>query len=258
MATKFFKYIYGPVPSWRLGSSLGIDPVSYKEKICSFDCIYCQLGKTKMFSDERKIFVPVTEIIDELNLLPSIEIDYITFSGSAEPTLAKNLGDMIEATKKIRNEKIAVLTNSSLLNKKDVQQNLLLADFVAAKLDADSQETFEIINRPLKTIKFNPVLEGIKNFRSIYKGKLALQIMFVEQNKKHAPEIAQIARNINPDEIQLNTPLRPCAAKPLSKAEMETIEGYFEDMNTISVYTAKKKEVQPVSKKETLRRRGKI
>jgi len=258
MTTKNLKYIYGPVPSWRLGSSLGIDPVSYKEKICSFDCIYCQLGKTKVFSDKRKIFVSVSEIVDELKLLPSIGIDYITFSGSAEPTLAKNLGAMIKATKKIRNEKVAVLTNSSLLDKKDVQQNLLLADFVIAKLDAVSQETFEIINSPLKTIKFNPVLKGIKNFQSIYKGKLALQIMFVEQNKKHAPEIARMAKEINPDEVQINTPLRPCRVKPLSKAELRTIKGHFNGLNSISVYEAEKKTVKPISSEDTLKRRGKI
>lgn len=258
MNKKNFKYIYGPVPSWRLGSSLGIDPLSGKRKICTFDCIYCQLEKTKIFTDERRIFIPVAKIIEELDLLPPVQIDYITFSGTGEPTLAENLGRMIKAIKKTRNEKIAVLTNSSLLDREDVQEDLLLADFVVAKLDADSQGVFETINKPLETIKFNAVFRGIKDFKSIYKGELGLQIMFIDENKKYAQEIARIAKEINPDEVQINTPLRPCGVKPLSKAELTTIKDYFEGLNNISVYESKKKKVKPISDENTLKRRGKI
>ena len=100
-----FKYIYGPVPSWRLGSSLGIDPLSQKGKVCTFGCIYCQIGETKLLTDERKTFVRIPDLIDELGSLPPLKIDYITFSGTGEPTLAANLGQMIKAIKKIRKEK---------------------------------------------------------------------------------------------------------------------------------------------------------
>jgi len=258
MSKAGYKYIYGPVPSWRLGSSLGIDPLSDKEKICTFDCIYCQIGKTPVFSQERKIFVTVAEIIEELDSLPSLRIDYITFSGRGEPTLAKNLGRMIKAMKKIRNEKVAVLTNSSLLDRSDVQQDLLLADFVVAKLDASSQRLFEAVNRPMETVKFDTALGAIKHFRNIYKGKLALQIMFIKENKKEASEIARIAREISPDEVQVNTPLRPCAVEPLSKKELSSIAKYFEGLNIVSVYEAEKKKVEPISNEDTLRRRGKI
>jgi len=253
-----YRCIYGPVPSWRLGSSLGIDPLSKDEKVCTFDCIYCQLGETRFPTDERKTFVSAREVIDELSSLPTLEIDYITFSGTGEATLAENLGQMIKAIKKIRNEKIAVLTNSSLFNREDVRQDLLLADFVVAKLDAGSQGTFETINRPLKTIKFNTVLKGIKDFKSIYKEKLALQIMFVGENKKYAREIARIAREIAPDEVQINTPLRPCKIKPLPEQELDEIKKYFEGLNAISVYKAEIKKVKPVSEENTLKRRGKI
>ncbi|MDP8233811.1 MAG: radical SAM protein [Candidatus Saelkia tenebricola] len=258
MMKRNYKYIYGPVPSWRLGSSLGIDPISGEEKICTFDCIYCQLGRTKNFTDERKVFVPVAEIIKELDLLPSVQIDYITFSGAGEPTLAKNLGQMIKAIKKIRNEKIAVLTNSSLIDREDVREDLLLADFVAVKLDAVSQEVFKIVNMPLETIKFNTVLNGIKDFKNIYKGKLALQIMFMPENKKCAQDIARIVKEINPDEVQINTPLRPCGVEPLSMVELDEIKGYFKNLNSISVYDAEKKKVKPISNEDTLKRRGKI
>ena len=258
MKTKDFKYIYGPVPSWRLGSSLGIDPISQREKVCTFDCLYCQLGKTENFTGERKIFIPVTEVIGELDLLPPVQIDYITFSGRGEPTLAGNLGRMIKAIKKIRKEKIAVLTNSSLLNRRDVQDDLLPADFVVAKLDAGSQKVFDVVNKPMEAIKFDAILEGIKDFRDIYKGKLALQIMFIAENKKYAKKIAGLTKEIDPDEVQINTPLRPCGAKPLSKTEMEKIKNYFDGLNVVSVYKAEKKKVKPISNEDTLKRRGKI
>jgi len=258
MSINLYKYIYGPVPSWRLGSSLGIDPVSSNDKICSFDCLYCQLWKTKHFTEKRNVFVPVEKIIEELDSLPSLQIDYITFSGVAEPTLAKNLGQMIRGIKSIRNEKIAVLTNSSLLHKKDVQHDLLQADLVVAKLDAASQEVFEVVNRPMSTIKFDMILQAIKNFKAVYKGKLALQIMFIEENKNDAADIAKMVKEINPDEVQLNTPLRPCGVKPISESEMNIIKKHFRNLNSISVYESEKKKVMPISNEDTLRRRGKI
>jgi wyosine [tRNA(Phe)-imidazoG37] synthetase (radical SAM superfamily) len=210
---KNFKYIYGPVPSWRLGSSLGIDLLSQEDKICNFDCVYCQLGTTKKHTVERKIYVPIKEVIEELERLPAAQIDYITFSGRGEPTLAANLGEAIKAIKLIRKIPVAVLTNSSLMDKENVRKELLFSDFVIAKLDAYSPESLQQINRPSKDIEFASILDGIKEFRKEYQGKLALQIMFVEENKKYALEIAQIAKEINPDEVQLNTPLRPCKSK---------------------------------------------
>ncbi|MBN1353199.1 MAG: radical SAM protein [Candidatus Omnitrophica bacterium] len=256
--TKNYKYIYGPVPSWRLGSSLGIDPISYGKKTCSFDCVYCQLGKTDIFTDERKIFVPAAEIIEELNLLPPLEIDYITFSGTGEPTLAENLGDMMKAVKKIRREKIAVLTNSSLMHREDVQKDLFLADFVVAKLDAPSQAVFEQVNKPLNTSKIENIIRAIKDFKSCYVGRLALQIMFIKQNKHYASELAKIAKEINPDEVQINTPLRPCRVEPLPESELNVIKGHFKGLNAIFVYEAEKKEVASISDEDTLKRRGKI
>lgn len=227
MGNKEYKYIYGPVPSWRLGSSLGIDPISKDEKMCSFDCVYCQLGRTRCLGDERAAFVPVEEVIKEIASLPLLEIDYLTFSGAGEPTLAENLGEMIRAVRRIRPEKIAVITNSSLMRREDVMKDLFPADLVVAKLDASSQDIFERINRPMKNITFDAVVRAIKDFRSCYKGKLALQIMFIEENKNFARELAQLAKEIAPDEIQLNAPLRPCGVKPLTKDQMAAIEGCF-------------------------------
>ncbi|MCK5584343.1 MAG: radical SAM protein, partial [Elusimicrobiales bacterium] len=140
MKIKKFKYIFGPVPSWRLGSSLGVDLISGTRKTCSFDCVYCQVGRTLKLSSRREVFVKKSEILKEIKSLPKAKIDYITFSGMGEPTLAKNLGELIKAVKKVRPEKVAVLTNSSVLNRKDVRDELMEADFVIAKLDASNQK----------------------------------------------------------------------------------------------------------------------
>lgn len=256
MADKSYKYIYGPVFSWRLGYSLGVDPISSKNKICSFDCIYCQLGKTKVLTKKRKIFVPTAKIIEEIKSLPvTLKIDYITFSGTGEPTLAKNLGEITKEIRKIRKEKIAILTNSCLMDEKDVQKDLLLMDFVIAKLDAHTQDLFGKINRPVKSLKLEKIFNAIKGFKNKFNGKLALQIMFTKENERYAQGIAKIAKNINPDEIQLNTPLRPCAVKPLSKKRLDAIKRYFKGANSISVYDVKKKKAKPMDKEATLLRR---
>jgi len=255
---KNYKYIYGPVPSWRLGVSLGIDPLSCRDKICIFDCVYCQLGKTIEFTNERKIYVPADRIIKEIKSLPPIKIDYITFSGRGEPTLAKNLGFLIEEIKKIRKEKIAVITNSSLLNKKDVRRDLMPADFVIAKLDACSQESFNKVNRSMRGLDFYDVLNGLKKFRKEYKGKFAVQSMFINENQGSASDLAVLVKEINPVEIQINTPLRPCGAKPLPKNELLKVRKYFKGVPIIFVYNIEKKQIKPISSENTLKRRGKV
>ncbi len=264
-----FKYIYGPVPSWRLGSSLGIDLLSQEEKICNFDCVYCQLGATKRHTIERKIYVPVKEVIEELEKIPVAGIDYITFSGKGECTLAKNLGQAIKAIKLIRKVPVAVLTNASLMDKEEVRKELTLADFVIVKLDAYSPESLQEINNPAKDIEFTNVLEGIKEFRKSYQGKLALQIMFIDKNKDNIQKFTYLTNYIKPDEVQINTPLRPCNIKPLPKEEILKIKEIFtsackgdlrrKEINVISVYDERmQKEVLSISDEDTLKRRGKV
>lgn len=237
---------------------MGVDPVSTGKKVCSFDCIYCQIGKTVILTDTRKIFIKSEDIIEELDSLPLLTIDYITFSGAGEPTLAANLGEMIKAAKKIRREKIAVISNASLLHREDVREDLLAADLVIAKLDAPTQDILKTVNQPIETITIEHILSGIKMFKQVYKGRLTLQLMFVEQNKEYAQDLAWIARQIQPDEVQINTPLRPGGVKPLSEPELNRIEDYFDGLNTISVYKVKKKRINSISDEDTLRRRGKV
>lgn len=264
---KKFKYLYGPVSSWRLGSSLGVDLISTDKKICSFDCAYCQLGDTLIKTKERKVYIPTEKIIEEIKTLPpGLHIDYITFSGVGEPTLAANLGEAIKEIRAVRKEKIAVITNSSLMWDKSVGEDLALADFVMAKLDAANRESFEKINKPVAGIKFEDAYNGIKTFKKEHNVKLAIQIMFFETNKEESKELARLAFDVNPDEIQVNTPLRPSAVTPLSKKEIAGIRDYFEKFGKkinskskiISVYDAEHKKVESLSPEDTLKRRGKV
>ncbi len=251
-----FKYIYGPVYSWRLGMSLGIDPLTDKRKICNFDCPYCQLGRTAKFYIQREDFVPVETILAEIKAMPPMQIDCYTFSGRGEPTLAKNLGAMIRAVRGATGGKIAVITNAGLIDRPDVQEDLFPADWVLAKLDAADQASFQQVDIPAKGIEFRRVVEGIKDFRKKFKGKLALQVMFVEENKRRAPGIARIAGEINADEVQINTPLRPGAMMPLAPEELKRILTYFQGMNAVSVYEAGRKTVEPLDERATILRHG--
>jgi wyosine [tRNA(Phe)-imidazoG37] synthetase (radical SAM superfamily) len=253
-----YKYIYGPVNSWRLGRSLGIDPISSSEKICTFDCIYCQIGRTSPKGRQRKVFVKAEKIAEELKSLPAVGIDYITFSGTGEPTLAKNLGQMIKVVRSLRNEKIAVLTNATLLTRQYVRNALKRADLVEVKLDAPSDNILRIINAPYRGFSLKKIIRGIREFKKEYKGVLALQIMFTKNNIEYAQGIARIAKSIKPDEVHINTPLRPSLARPVSRAEIKEARRYFEGLNVLSVYDARNKiKARPISKKETMSRRGK-
>lgn len=251
--------VYGPVPSWRLGRSLGVDLLCAPGKTCSFDCVYCQLGRTTNPTTERGEFVSMARLTEELKELRGINADYVTFSGTGEPTLASNLGQAIDVAKSILHLPVAVLTNSSLISREDVRDDLTRANVVVAKLDAHSQELFRQVNRPMAGLMLSDIIAGIKLFKGKFTGKLCLQIMFIEANKNFAVEIAQVASCLLPDEVQLNTPLRPCAVKPLTPPQMASIKGNFHNFgNVVTVYEAPRPEVKPLNLQETLRRRPKL
>ncbi len=247
--------VYGPVPSWRLGRSLGIDLLSTDGKTCSFDCIYCQLGSTLYPLVERREFVSLNQVKAELESVSGIEADYATFSGVGEPTLAANLGQAISIVKSTLHLPVAVLTNSSLMPREDVRRDLAGADVVVAKVDAPEEELFRRVNRPFGGYSLDEILQGLKLFRGNYQGRLAIQMMFVEVNKRYAREMAEIATGLSPDEVQLNTPLRPCGVEPLSPPEMAAIKEEFHNLNVVEVYEAPVPDIVPVNAFETQRRR---
>ena len=238
--------------------SLGVDPIACPQKICNFNCLYCQLGETCLFQSRRKVFIPTRAVFQEIQRIPSSKIDHITFSGCGEPTLAKNLGAMIRAVKRVRKEKIAVITNSSLLHRADVQKDLMGADFVLAKLDAWDEESFVMINRGIHAASFKDMMKGMRAFRKKFKGKFALQIMFMEENLGHARAIAALAKKIDPDEVQINTPLRPSATKPLTRKQMSAIKRAFLGLRTICVYDVPVKPYHPMDEARTAARHGKF
>lgn len=254
-----FRYIYGPVASWRLGRSLGVDLISTDGKVCSFDCIYCQIGPTRVHTLERKIFVPTDEVIEEIKRIPEVKIDYITFSGMGEPTLAKNLGEVIRRVKELRDEPVAVLTNSSLISDSHVREELSAADKVIAKLDAATQDTFEKVCRPASRIRISSLVNGLCEFRRMFKGTLALQMMFIQENIHEAEAMAGLASLIEPDEVELNTPLRPCNVPPLSSQQLKDVEKFFAAFNIRNVYDSVDFDVTPIEDDKTRRRRlGKL
>jgi wyosine [tRNA(Phe)-imidazoG37] synthetase (radical SAM superfamily) len=232
-----------------------VDPVSTPNKTCSFDCIYCQLGRTRHPLTERQVFVQPSQLRQELTEIRDTPIDYVTFSGVAEPTLAANLGELVAVVRERFVKPVAVLTNSSLMKRGDVRQDLALFDVVVTKVDAPDEWLYQQINRPFVDYTLAEVLWGIRRFREEFQGKLALQMMFVETNRDYAEEMADIARDLSPDEVQLNTPLRPSPVPPLGPMEMDEIEAAFAGLPVLNVYKAARPEVVFLDEEETRRRR---
>jgi wyosine [tRNA(Phe)-imidazoG37] synthetase (radical SAM superfamily) len=199
--------IYGPVDSWRLGKSLGVD-LLFVNSICSFRCIYCQLGKINLHTARRRVFVPTRQVIADLHRSDWKNADVVTFSGSGEPTLAQNLGESIRAARAITGKEVVVLTNAAHLHEAEVIEDLNAADKVFCKLDAADEASFRRINKPVDGITLESIFEGIVNFRKQYKGYLAIQSMYQLFSEEQFLEFARMLREIAPDEVQVNTPTR--------------------------------------------------
>jgi wyosine [tRNA(Phe)-imidazoG37] synthetase (radical SAM superfamily) len=221
------KYLYGPVPSRRLGLSCGIDIVPLK--ICTLDCIYCQLGKTAQTRTERKVYLPVKPVLAELQeaLSEGLEADYITLAGSGEPTLNSQLGELIDGIKKLTNIPIAILTNGTLLYRKDVRADCSKADVVMPSLDAGDEKTFQRINRPDGVINIEKLISGLCTFRKEFSGRIWLEIFFVDGINTDAEQIANIEKAIeliNPDKVHLNTAVRPTADPDITRLSAEKLQ----------------------------------
>jgi len=206
-------FAYGPVPSRRLGRSIGVSPIP--PKTCSYSCVYCQLGRTNHLQLERESFYPKEEILDDIRkVIEKSPADYITFVGDGEPTLCKDLGWLIHESKKEFSLPIAVITNGSLLYREDVRNDLKESDVVLPTLDAGTHEVFKKINRPHKNITFEKMLHGLIDFRKEYSGKIWLEVMLVKDlnDTKVALNSTKMAiEEISPDRIYIATPIRPPA-----------------------------------------------
>jgi len=222
--------IFGPVPSRRLGFSLGVDVVPFKT--CSLDCIYCQLGRTTNKTIQRKEHVASGSVLREIEevLRQGKRIDYVTFSGSGEPTLNSGIGKMISRIKKLTSIPVAILTNGTLLYQARIREDLMGADLVIPSLDAVTQGIFETVNRPHPSLKIEEVITGIDTFSQDFGGKVWLEIVLVKGINDSLEEIERVARitgKMNLERIQLNTVVRPPAeefAGPLSREDLENVK----------------------------------
>jgi wyosine [tRNA(Phe)-imidazoG37] synthetase (radical SAM superfamily) len=210
------RYVFGPVPSRRLGQSLGIDTIPLKT--CNWNCVYCQLGRTVPLNNERRVYFPREEILvqveETLSMHKPGEIDWVTFVGSGEPTLHSGLGWLIREVKELTKIPVAIITNGSLLYLPEVRQELSTADAVMPSLDAGSADRYRQINRPHAEVTFERLVDGLITFSHEYAGKLWIEVMLVQglnDSEEALQDIAEILRRIRPDEVHINLPTRPPA-----------------------------------------------
>jgi len=227
------KYLFGPVPSRRFGRSLGIDLSIYKT--CSLDCVFCQLGRTTKKTLDRREYVPTDMVIAELRewLANYGEADYITLSGSGEPTLHSRFGDVLEFIRSNTTIPAVLLTNGTLLHLREVRDAASLADIVKVSLSAWDETSYCWVNRPHPQLHFDQLIEGQKAFRAQFKGKLWMEVFLVagmNSMPSDVSKIAALAEEIRPDRIQLNTVIRPPAeefAVALSREQAEALTHLF-------------------------------
>jgi wyosine [tRNA(Phe)-imidazoG37] synthetase (radical SAM superfamily) len=208
------KYVFGPVPSRRLGQSLGIDTIPLKT--CNWNCVYCQLGRSVPLNNERREYVPARDILLEveqaLRSHKSGEIDWVTFVGSGEPTLHSRMGELIRRVKALTPLPVAVITNGALLYLPEVREELSAADAILPTLDAGNARLYRKINRPHPEITFERLVDGLVAFRKEYQGKLWVEVMLVRglnDTEAALREIAAVLEHIQPDEVHINLPTRP-------------------------------------------------
>ncbi len=227
------KHIFGPVPSRRLGLSLGIDIIPFKT--CTLSCIYCQIGETPRTTRERREYTPTAGILAEIReyFATHPKPDWITFSGSGEPTLHSGLGELIHAVKSIADTPVCVITNGTTLMDPSVRRDLLEADAVMPSLDSARDESFRAVCHPEPTLHTADIIAGLAAFRREFAGKIWLEILLVagiNDSPEDLEALKTAVGEINPDAVHLNTVVRPpadSAARPLSRERMEDIREFF-------------------------------
>lgn len=231
------KYIFGPVNSRRLGLSLGIDLLP--PKICNFDCVYCEVGRTTLLTCERAEYIPTEEIIAEIDCFTADQalmrpVDVFTITASGEPTLHTGINQIIGHIKKRTSKPVCVLTNGSLLYLKDVREDLMQADIVIPSLDAATQESYQRINRPADCVDLETIIQGLCRFKKEFTGKYLLEILIAKglnDDPENIKALKESIKKIQPDMVQLNTVSRPApdkAAQPLDGSELKKLAAKLE------------------------------
>lgn len=241
-----FHYLFGPVPSRRLGLSLGVDlnPV----KICTENCVFCQIGRTTELTLERKEWVPVRDVLAELDrwMAAGGRTDFVTLSGSGEPTMHTGFGTVLRHIKAGGRFKTALLSNGSLMWLPEVRREAIIADVVKVTLSAWDEESFRRIHRPAPGLTFAKLLDGARALRGEYQGKLWVEVMLLP-GYNDAPEqvraIAEIVAQVRPDAVHLNTTTRPAMAgvevPRVPEAWLRTVASWFTPVAEIPVFSGK-------------------
>jgi wyosine [tRNA(Phe)-imidazoG37] synthetase (radical SAM superfamily) len=245
-----YTHLFGPVPSRRLGMSLGIDLIPHK--ICSLNCVYCECGATTSLTHERKEYVPVNEVYDELRdfFKKNPDPDYLTFSGAGEPTLHSHIGEVITFVKELRPAiPVAVLTNGTLFGDPLVREELRKADLVLPSLDAATDEALHKINRPRRELRASGYIEGLIDFSREFKGEIWLEIFLLpgyNDDPKNLEALKEAARKINPSRIQLNTLDRPGTVANLHPVPMDRLKEIvkFFDMDQVEIIAPPQERVE--------------
>jgi len=229
-------YVFGPVPSRRLGRSLGVSPIPSKS--CSYSCVYCQLGRTNHPQVKRDSFFPKHDILKELiHATRYSSPDCITFAGDGEPTLCRDIGWLIDQIKSKFQVPVVVITNSSLIHRKDVRQDLRHSDIIIPSLDAGCEKIFWKINRPHLSIDYHRVVKGLRALRKEFSGKLYLEIMLVKglnDTRESLKQLKSTIETIEPDKVYVTTPIRPPAESWVKVPERSTL-AYVKELLPYSV-----------------------
>ena len=228
-----YKYLFGPVPSRRLGRSLGVDIIPLKT--CTQNCIYCQLGKDAPQTAERADYVSISDVLDELSrkIEEGLAADTITISGSGEPTLHVGLGDLIDGIHRLTDIPVAVITNSTLLYRADVRRDCAKADIVLPSLDAADAETFEAMNHPHPNLSFEELTVGLCRFAHEYHDKLWLEVFFCEgvnTDEASVGHFKELVGRIAPEKVQINTSVRPTVHSSAARVAEEKLHAIAEKL----------------------------
>ena len=249
-----YKHVFGPVPSRRLGISLGVDLV--KPKSCNMNCVFCECGATPKLADKREHFKDIKEVESEIkSVLKDVKPDYITFSGSGEPTLSKDLGEIINWIKDNTDANVCLITNSLLLNDDEVINEVLRADLIIPTLNSVDDEIFHKINRPSKDIHISMVMSGLQKLSAVYNGKIYLETFIIEglnDGEEHIKKMAEFLKTIKFTKIQLNSLARkgaerwvkPASIKVLNSVKKIFIENGINNVEIVKEFSERKEKIE--------------
>lgn len=249
-----YKHVFGPVPSRRLGISLGVDLV--KPKSCNMNCVFCECGATPKLADKRESFKDIKEVESEIkSVLKDVKPDYITFSGSGEPTLSKDLGEIINWIKDNTDANVCLITNSLLLNDDEVINEVLRADLIIPTLNSVDDEIFHKINRPSKDIHISMVMSGLQKLSAVYNGKIYLETFIIEglnDGEEHIKKMSEFLKTIKFTKIQLNSLARkgaerwvkPASIKVLNSVKKIFIENGINNVEIVKELSERKEKIE--------------